>query len=160
MRFHAENFSVQGFMPMGIKGILAALPTAGVIYAMIGFNPAVQLAAEVKNPEKSIGFAIIGAILTCVVLYTLLQVAFIGALQPKDFANGWANLSFAGDAGPFAGIIMTLVPMTLGLLFGRFILKLNPVLLFGALVGSGTITAALSILKEETDSLPTSAIKL
>jgi amino acid transporter len=60
LRFHGENFYVQGFMPMGIKGILAALPTAGVIYAMIGFNPAVQLAAEVKNPEKSIGFAIIG----------------------------------------------------------------------------------------------------
>lgn len=108
LRFHRENFYVQGFMPMGIKGILAALPTAGVIYAMIGFNPAIQLAAEVKNPEKSIGFAIIGAILICVVLYTLLQIVFIGALQPKDFTHGWSSLSFTGDTGPFAGIIMTL----------------------------------------------------
>ena len=108
LRFHGENFYTQGFMPMGIKGILSALPTAGVIYAMIGFNPAVQLAAEVKNPEKSIGFAIIGAILTCVVLYTLLQIVFIGALQPKNFIHGWASLSFVGDSGPFAGIIMTL----------------------------------------------------
>ena len=109
LRFHVENFYVQhGFMPMGIKGILAALPTAGVIYALIGFNPAVQLAAEVKNPEKSIAFAIIGSILTCIVLYTLLQVVFIGALAPQDYAQGWANLSFVGDTGPFAGMIMGL----------------------------------------------------
>ena len=108
-RFHGQNFhSAGGFMPMGVKGILAALPTAGVIYALIGFNPAIQLAAEVKNPEKSIGFAIIGSILTCVILYTLLQVVFIGALDPADFAHSWGSLSFIGDSGPFAGIIMAL----------------------------------------------------
>jgi len=109
LRFHPENFVAQGgFMPLGVKGILASLPTAGVIYALIGFNPAVQLAAEVKDPEKSIAFAIIGAILTCIVLYTLLQVVFIGALVPSDYAHGWGNLSFVSDTGPFAGMIMAL----------------------------------------------------
>ena len=108
-RFHTQNFhGGGGFMPMGVKGILAALPTAGVIYALIGFNPAIQLAAEVKNPEKSIAFAIIGSILTCVVLYTVLQIVFIGALDPSDFAHGWAHLSYTGDSGPFAGIIIAL----------------------------------------------------
>jgi len=33
-----------------------------------------------------------------------LQVAFIGALQPEMLSNGWANLSFTGDVGPFAGL--------------------------------------------------------
>ena len=51
-----------------------------------------------------------------------------------------------------AGIIVTLTPMIIGLLFGKLILKLNPVLLFGALTGAGTITAALNALKEEADS--------
>jgi len=32
------------------------------------------------------------------------------------------------------------------------VLKLNPVLLFGAMTGAGTITAALNALKEEADS--------
>ena len=40
----------------------------------------------------------------------------------------------------------------LGLIFGKYILKLNPVLLLGALTGAGTVTAALNALKEEADS--------
>ncbi|NQU16916.1 MAG: aspartate-alanine antiporter [Candidatus Saganbacteria bacterium] len=52
----------------------------------------------------------------------------------------------------FAGVILTLTPMIIGLLFGKFILKLNPVLLLGALTGAGTVTAALNALKEEADS--------
>ncbi len=37
-------------------------------------------------------------------LYLALQVAFIGALQPAELANGWSNLTFVGDVGPFAGL--------------------------------------------------------
>ncbi|MFH0823617.1 MAG: aspartate-alanine antiporter [Pseudomonadota bacterium] len=52
----------------------------------------------------------------------------------------------------FAGVILTLIPHILGILFGKYVLKMNPVLLFGALTGAGTITAALNALKEEADS--------
>lgn len=51
-----------------------------------------------------------------------------------------------------AGVILSLVPHILSLLFGKYVLKMNPVLLLGALTGAGTITAALNGLKEETDS--------
>lgn len=51
-----------------------------------------------------------------------------------------------------AGVILTLTPHILGIAFGRMVLKMNPVLLFGALTGAGTITAALNALKEEADS--------
>jgi len=40
-----------------------------------------------------------------VVLYILLQVAFLGALDPQEeLKNGWAQLAFPGAAGPFAGL--------------------------------------------------------
>jgi amino acid transporter len=42
--------------------------------------------------------------LICVVMYILLQVAFLGALHPAELENGWAQLSFPGAAGPFAGL--------------------------------------------------------
>ncbi len=61
-------------------------------------------------------------------------------------------LQTAGIALFIAGVILTLVPHILGIFFGKYILKLNPVLLFGALTGAGTITAALNALKEEADS--------
>ena len=61
-------------------------------------------------------------------------------------------LQHAGLSIFFAGIIMTLIPTLVGLFFGKYFLKLNPVLLLGALAGSGTITAALNAIKEEADS--------
>jgi len=52
----------------------------------------------------------------------------------------------------FAGAILSLMPMIVGLIFGRTVLKLNPVLLLGALTGAGTVTPALNALKESSDS--------
>ncbi|NQT90245.1 MAG: aspartate-alanine antiporter [Candidatus Omnitrophica bacterium] len=52
----------------------------------------------------------------------------------------------------FAGATLTLLPAMAGLLFGKYVIKLNPVLLFGAITGSGTVTAALNAVKEEADS--------
>ena len=51
-----------------------------------------------------------------------------------------------------AGVILTLTPHIIGLIFGRLVLKMNLVLLFGALTGAGTNTATLNALKEEADS--------
>ena len=52
----------------------------------------------------------------------------------------------------FAGVAVTLIPAFAGLIFGKYILRLNPVLLFGALTGAETCTASLNALKEEADS--------
>jgi len=56
-----------------------------------------------------------------------------------------------------AGIALTLIPHFLSLLFGKLFLKLNPVLLLGALTGAGTATPSLNVLKNECDS-PTPAL--
>lgn len=104
--FHPSNFtSFDGFAPFGWKGIITALPLGGVIFSFIGYSPAIQLAGEAKNPQKAIPFAIVGAIAVCIILYVLIQMAFVGAMKPEFLTKGWANLSFAGDAGPFAGIL-------------------------------------------------------
>ncbi|MCK5632762.1 hypothetical protein KAH94_03370, partial [bacterium] len=52
----------------------------------------------------------------------------------------------------FAGIILALTPHVLGIIFGRLILKLDYVLLLGALTGAGTITPSLQVLKNEAES--------
>jgi len=61
-------------------------------------------------------------------------------------------LQTTGGSLFLAGVILTLFSHIAGIVFGRLVLKLNPVLLFGALTGSGTVTAALNALKEEADS--------
>lgn len=106
--FHPSNFTATSFMPYGWHGVLAALPLGGVIFSFIGYSPAIQLAGEAKNPQRTIPFAIIGSIIICIGLYVVLQTAFVGALKPEFFAHGWRMLSFPGDSGPFAGILMGL----------------------------------------------------
>jgi len=44
----------------------------------------------------------------CIVIYLLLQVAFIGALAPSDLAQGWGSISFNVSTGPFAALAMAL----------------------------------------------------
>lgn len=61
-------------------------------------------------------------------------------------------LQTTGGTVFLAGAILTLMPAIVGLIFGRYILKLDPVLLFGALTGAETVTPALNAVKEESGS--------
>jgi putative transport protein len=51
------------------------------------------------------------------------------------------------------GAAVTVVPLFVALYFGRYVLKLHPVVLMGALCGGQTVAAALSAANEETDSM-------
>jgi amino acid transporter len=107
-KFHGGNFTAGGvgFMPGGIKGLTAALPAAGIIFAYSGFEQADQLAGEIKNPGRNLPRAIIIAVLLGTVIYCLLQVAFIGAMPGSQLTHGgFAGISDTGIlAGPFAGL--------------------------------------------------------
>src|SRR6266545_6884352 len=106
--FHGSNFGFDGFAPFGVKGILSAVSTSGIVFALLGFEQADQLAGESRNPGRDIQRAVIGAILLGATIYLLLQIVFIGALPHSAFAHGWANLTFTGKAGPFAGLATTI----------------------------------------------------
>ncbi len=111
LSFNGNNFhdsSNGGFAPFGWHGIVAALPLGGVIYSFIGSNTVLQLAGETKNPQRSIPLALIGSMVFCIILYALLQIAFVGAVSPTAFAEGWNKLHYAGDTGPFTGLIAAL----------------------------------------------------
>jgi len=102
--FHPSNFTAGGgFAPFGVKGIFEALP-AGVVFALIGFEQAVELAGEVRNPNRNIPRAIISAQIIGTVIYLLLQIVFIAALSPQNLLHGWANPISKGSFGPYAGI--------------------------------------------------------
>ncbi|MDF1796388.1 MAG: APC family permease [Coxiellaceae bacterium] len=107
--FDSSNFTQHGgFIPLGWHGVLQALPTAGVIFSFIGYSPAIQLAGEARNPARAVPFAIIGSLLIAIVLYVIIETVFIGALPSSSIAHGWANLAYAGDAGPIAGLVSAL----------------------------------------------------
>jgi amino acid transporter len=105
--FHASNFtasSAGGFMPFGAHGIMSAVSTSGIIFALLGFEQAIQLAGESRNPRKDIPRATILSILIGAAIYIMLQVVYIAALPAATFAAGWAHLDYKNISGPFAGL--------------------------------------------------------
>ena len=90
-QFNIANFHAGGgFMPFGFHGVFAAL-TGGVVFALQGFEQAVQLAGEARNPKRDISRAIIAAMAVGALLYTLLQVAMVGGFNPRNVAQGWSQ---------------------------------------------------------------------
>jgi amino acid transporter len=101
LTFHFSNFTAGGgFAPFGAHGIFAALP-AGVVFALQGFEQAAQLGGEARNPEKDLSRAIITAMMIGAALYILLEICFVGALNPSNLVHGWASPIGKGDYGPY-----------------------------------------------------------
>lgn len=86
------------------SGMFTAVATAGIIFSYLGFQQAIALAGETRNPGKYVPIALIGSVIIGLIIYVGLQVSFITALQPKDIAGGWPNLHFNGMFGPLAAI--------------------------------------------------------
>ncbi|WP_329351766.1 APC family permease [Streptomyces sp. NBC_01261] len=102
--FHPGNFTSHGFAPFGAKGVLSAISSSGIIFALLGFEQAIQLAGESRDPKRDLPRATLGSVAIGATIYVLLQVVFIGALPGSSFAHGWAHLAYAGISGPWAGL--------------------------------------------------------
>src|ERR687883_1746842 len=101
--FHGSNFSAaDGFAPDGAAGVLGAISTSGIIFALLGFEQADQLAGESANPRRDLPRAVIGAITIGVIIYILLQVVFLAALPAAQIHGTWANAGYTKFSGPFA----------------------------------------------------------
>jgi amino acid transporter len=95
-----DNFSSQGWAPMGWSAALSAIATAGMVYAYTGFRNIVELSGEARNPKRDIPRALIGTIGISFVLYVLLQIAFLMAVPSGMLAKaGWSGIDFES---PFA----------------------------------------------------------
>jgi amino acid transporter len=96
--FHGGNFtSGGGFFVHGaaFKSIVIAIPTGGIVFSLLGFEQAIQLAGEARNPSRDVPRAVIMSMLIGGTIYVALQVVFIGALDPSLLAQGhtWTSLA-------------------------------------------------------------------
>ncbi|HSR84831.1 MAG TPA: APC family permease [Streptosporangiaceae bacterium] len=106
-KFHPANFNpAGGFMPGGLKSIFAAIPSAGIVFAYLGFEQADQLAGEIKDPGRNLPRAIIYAVAIGTTIYVLLQLVFIGATPANLLHHGFAGIPATNPIaiGPFAGL--------------------------------------------------------
>jgi len=76
-------------------------------------------------------------------------VAMIGLKAGPIFVNTVRN---SGYLLFFGGIVVTLTPLISGLFFGRYVLRLNPLLLLGGIAGAQTMIAGVAAVQEKSDS--------
>ncbi len=76
-------------------------------------------------------------------------VAMIGLIAGPIFI---VALREAGWSLLLGGVVVTLLPLLSGLYFGRYVLRLNPLLLLGGLAGAQTMTAALAAVQDRSGS--------
>ena len=89
-------------------GVFKAIATSGIIFSFNGFTQAALYAGEAKDPQKAVPFAILGSLLLSGSLYILIQYVFIMAIPQENLSQGWAQLAFPSDQGPFVGLAILL----------------------------------------------------
>lgn len=87
---------MKGADPGGMKGVFAAVTGAGIVFAFNGFRQPIEFAGEAKSPERGIPNSILISVVIGLIIYMLLQIAYIGAVPPEMLANsgGWNQLHF------------------------------------------------------------------
>lgn len=97
--FDAGN--LDPFMPYGFashvedgkaRGVMAA--AAIVFFAFYGFDAVATSAEEAKNPRRDLTIGIVGSMLACTIIYVLVAVSAIGALDFRLLAGSEEPLAF------------------------------------------------------------------
>jgi len=83
---------------------------------------------------------------------TIGLATFIGVVGLSAGPTFVAGLRETGPSLLVAAFFVAVIPHTAALLVGRYVLKMNPVLLLGACAGAGTVTAALRSIQDEAQS--------
>jgi putative transport protein len=76
-------------------------------------------------------------------------IGIVGIAAGPSFISG---LRQTGIGILFAGLVVAVLPHVIGLLAGRYLLKIDPVILLGAQSGAGTTTAALKAIQDAAGS--------
>jgi len=132
-----------GLIVINVAGISVGLGTAGgllisgiIIGYLSSINPTFgRVPAPARFILKELGL--------------MLLMATIGINAGSEVVEG---LTTIGPAIMLFAVLITVIPLTIGYIFGRRVLKMNPVLLLGSLTGAMTSTPALSIVSKAAKS--------
>jgi putative transport protein len=136
----------------GVVGVLVTFSVGGVKISLstsVGTLLAGLLVGYLRSIYPLFGRIPDGAIS---LMTSLGLAAFVGL---TGIHAGPIFLSALRDAGIgllLGGTVVTLLPQIIGFVFGHFALRMNPILLLGALTGGQTVTAAMAAVQERSGS--------
>ncbi|PWS35209.1 aspartate-alanine antiporter [Falsiroseomonas bella] len=136
----------------GVVGVLVQLPIGGMHISLstsVGTLLAGLLVGHLRTRMPLFGRIPDGAISLMTSLGLAAFVAMTGLHAGPIFFEALAE---AGVGLFLGGVLVTLAPLFVGLYVGRYLLKMNPVLLLGSLAGAQTMTAGLAAVQDKSGS--------
>ncbi|BAB60404.1 amino acid transporter [Thermoplasma volcanium GSS1] len=79
--FRPSNIIVGGIVPYGWAPVFSAVATSGIVFSYLGFRQGIDYGGEAKTPQRSIPLATVFSVLIGILLYTALQIVFIGGID-------------------------------------------------------------------------------
>ncbi|POX36911.1 amino acid transporter [Streptomyces sp. Ru73] len=94
-----------GFAPYGYVACLTALAGGGIVYSVNGFQAPLDFSGETRNPRRTLPAAVLTGIGLAVLMYLVLQVAFLFTVPEHLLGHGWQGVSFDSPFGQLALIL-------------------------------------------------------
>src|SRR3954453_12968329 len=150
----ATDFIVLGLAIFlgGVVGVLVSFSVGGMKISLstsVGTLLAGLLVGHLRTRYPLFGRIPDGAV---ALMTSLGLAAFVGLTGIHAGPIFLSALREAGIGLLFGGMVVTLLPQMVGFLFGHFVLRMNPILLLGALTGSQTVTAGMAAVQERSVS--------
>ena len=117
------------------NALMNAVGSGGILFCLLGFRTAVDLAGEARNPQRTVPLAVGLGLGISLLIYLVLQLSFLVSVPPALLQNGWQHLQLSEHGGPLAAL-------ALGLGLGWMVALL---LLDAALSPSATAMAYLGV---------------
>ncbi len=136
----------------GVVGVLVQVPIGDMRISLstsVGTLLSGLLVGHLRTRMPLFGRIPDGAISLMTSLGLAAFVAMTGLHAGPIFFQALAE---AGIGLFLGGMLVTLAPLFVGLYVGRYILKMNPVLLLGSLAGAQTMTAGLAAVQDKAGS--------
>lgn len=108
------GFSTPAQVPGATAGLLGfALAYQSISFAYYGWEDAAKMAEEVKDPGRTLPKILVGGSLAVMVLYLLMNVAFLAALTPEEMAGSElvASDAIAAVFGEMAGMVVVVASL-------------------------------------------------
>jgi putative transport protein len=150
----ATDFVVLGLAIFfgGLVGVLASVTIGGATIAIgtsVGALLAGLLVGHLRTRHPLFGRIPEGAVALMTSLGLAAFVAMTGLHAGPVFLDAIREVGIGLFLG---GVAVTMMPLVVGLAFGRFVLGMKSVLLLGALAGALTMTAAMGAVQQRSKS--------
>lgn len=150
----ATDFVVLGFAIFlgGLAGVLITFPIGEMRISLstsVGTLLAGLVVGHLRTRLPLFGRIPDGAVSLMTALGLAAFVAMTGLHAGPVFLEAIAE---AGISLLLGGVVVTLTPLFVGLYFGHYVMRMNPILLLGGLAGAQTMTAAMAAVQDRAGS--------